>query len=304
MMDVSVIIVNYNTKDLTKNCIDSVFKWTKGVSFEVILVDNASKDGSKELFEKDNRINYVYNNENLGFGRANNIGASISKGNWLFFLNSDTYLLNDAISQLYNRANNSGKDVACLGCIMLDCNKMVTHSYGMFPSKLRMLGNYTVLPLLSRLKIIKKIESSSNYNYEYLKGSGFFDVDYITGADLMLNSEVARILGMFDEDFFMYFEETEMQYRYACHGYRRIVVEGPQIIHLEGKSLQRQSIKKKTMKLSSYFKYVRKTNSMLTSFVYLLIFKFVYLLIGLICLPFIHGGMKEKISHLAISTTL
>ena len=89
-MDVSIIIVNYNTKDLTSQCIDSIYEKTQGVRFEIILVDNASTDGSKEVFEKDTRITYIYSDENLGFGRANNLGAKVAKGKYLFLLNSDT----------------------------------------------------------------------------------------------------------------------------------------------------------------------------------------------------------------------
>lgn len=76
-MDVSIIIVNYNTKDLTKKCIESVIKYTTNILYEIILVDNASMDGSKELFEKDIRIKYIYNSTNDGFGNANNLGLNI-----------------------------------------------------------------------------------------------------------------------------------------------------------------------------------------------------------------------------------
>ncbi|GHT72706.1 hypothetical protein FACS189456_1970 [Bacteroidia bacterium] len=90
-MDVSIIIVNYNTKQLTANCIDSVFHKTEGINFEVILVDNASTDGSKEHFRNDPRIQFIESDENLGFGRANNLGAKYAKGKYLFLLNSDYY---------------------------------------------------------------------------------------------------------------------------------------------------------------------------------------------------------------------
>ena len=87
-MQVSIIIVNYNTKDITENCIASIISQTKDVEYEIILVDNASTDGSKEYFEKRNGIHYIYSNENLGFGRANNLGAKSASGEFLFLLNS------------------------------------------------------------------------------------------------------------------------------------------------------------------------------------------------------------------------
>ena len=91
MIDVSIIIVNYNTLSLTKDCIDSIVSFTKKITFEIILVDNNSNDGSKEFFQQDTRITYIYENENHGFGIANNIGAKIAIGKYLFFMNSDTF---------------------------------------------------------------------------------------------------------------------------------------------------------------------------------------------------------------------
>ena len=103
-MDVSVIIVNYNTLELTKNTIESVFEKTIEVSYEIILVDNASTDGSVEFFENNykDKIILIKNNENLGFGRANNKGIEIAKGKYIFLLNSDTLLINNAIKILFD----------------------------------------------------------------------------------------------------------------------------------------------------------------------------------------------------------
>lgn len=84
MLDVSIIIVNYNTLQITQNCIDSVVEKTKGIQYEIILVDNASTDGSKEFFEKDNRVKYIYSEKNGGFGYGNNLGMKIAKGNISF----------------------------------------------------------------------------------------------------------------------------------------------------------------------------------------------------------------------------
>lgn len=86
-MDVSIIIVNYNTCRMTAECIDSVFEKTHGIDFEIILVDNASTDGSREHFAGDSRITYIYNDENLGFGRANNAGIERARGRYVFLLN-------------------------------------------------------------------------------------------------------------------------------------------------------------------------------------------------------------------------
>ena len=119
-MDVSVIIVTYNTLQMTDECITSIVEKTKRVSYEIILVDNASTDGSKEFFEKDDRVTYIYNEENYGFGKANNVGASVAKGKYLFFLNSDTYLINDAIDKLFETRLSMSKNVGFIGGVLYD----------------------------------------------------------------------------------------------------------------------------------------------------------------------------------------
>ncbi|MDR2202246.1 MAG: glycosyltransferase, partial [Clostridiales bacterium] len=98
-IDVSVIFVNYNTKDMTINAINSVFEKTEGVSFEVIVVDNKSSDGSLDEFRKvfGSKIKTIDAGDNLGFGRANNLGAAAACGEYLFLLNTDTLLVNNAI---------------------------------------------------------------------------------------------------------------------------------------------------------------------------------------------------------------
>src|SRR5690554_917255 len=99
-MDVSIIIVNYNTCKLTQECINSIYEYTSEISFEVIVVDNASHDESKEFLSKDTRINYLYQTSNLGFGKANNVGLTYATGKYVFFLNSDTYLTCNIIKEL------------------------------------------------------------------------------------------------------------------------------------------------------------------------------------------------------------
>ena len=105
-IDVSVIIVNYNTLELTKACIDSVFEKTHCISFEVILIDNASHDGSREYFGHDKRITYIYSEKNGGFGYGNNLGMKVAKGKYFFLLNSDTLLINNAIYEFFKFAEN------------------------------------------------------------------------------------------------------------------------------------------------------------------------------------------------------
>ncbi len=228
-MDVSVIIVNYNTLDLTKQCIDSVFNNTENLAFEVILVDNASIDGSKEYFEQDNRIKYIYSWENLGFGRANNVGMMIAKGEYLFLLNSDTVLLNDALQQFYNYAN-SHESNAIYGCWLENAEGQWIHSCRReLPSSRTLLRDQ--LTVYANLIRRRKLELEEFFSQEECT-----EVGYVTGADMFLHRSIYEKTGGFDHNFFLYFEESDWQRTCRKKGIRSYVIHGPRIIHYHGGS--------------------------------------------------------------------
>ena len=131
-MDVSIIIVNYNTKDLLKECIDSIYEQTKEITFEIIVSDNGSSDGSIEMLK-----NYfpsviiIENNANLGFGAANNRGLKIAHGKYIFYLNSDTVLLNNAVKCFFDFWEQaSDKDsIGAIGANLLNENGLIVCEY-------------------------------------------------------------------------------------------------------------------------------------------------------------------------------
>lgn len=227
-MDVSIIIVNYNTLRLTSDCIESIVAETSNVDFEIILVDNASSDGSKKFFSQDKRITYIYSDCNLGFGRANNLGIEAATGRYLFFLNSDTILLNNAVKQLFDFCEKDpDRKIGAVGAILKDRNRQNIHSYGRFITPMGeiagVLGKY--------FRFMK--------NCDYLCPASVSQpkvVDYITGAELFVPKAVCEELGAFDPAFFMYCEEVDWQFRMSKAGYERLIIDGPEIIHLEGGS--------------------------------------------------------------------
>lgn len=226
-IDVSIIIINYNTCQITKNCLDSIFKKTKGISYEVILVDNASIDGSKEVFQADSRIKYVYSDENLGFGRGNNLGYQYASGDYIFLLNSDTLLINNAVYELYSFMSKH-PEFAITGGSLYDSEMQPCHSYGlMLPSFKQELNTL----FRGRLGFKNKDKIKAD-----LLKNGNATVGYITGADMMLRRSLIEEVGFFDPDFFMYYEETEMTYRYFKKKYKSVYYPKAKIQHLEGKS--------------------------------------------------------------------
>ena len=137
MVEVSVIFVNYNATDMLIEAIRSVKEHTQHVSYELIVVDNASPDKGiqriKDTFEEE--IKVIISTQNLGFGGANNLGVAEAEGKYIFFLNPDTLLLNDVISSLYAYCeSNADKRIGALGTILLSQAKQPTNSFGMFLS--------------------------------------------------------------------------------------------------------------------------------------------------------------------------
>ncbi len=287
-MDVSIIIVNYNTCDVTKNCINSIFEYTKDVNFEVILVDNNSQDESKSQFSEDKRINYIYLTSNLGFGKANNVGYEQAKGKYLFLLNSDTLLRSNAVKEFYDYMETCPNNIACIGTILVDVEGHTMTSFGRFPNFWTGITWFTILgPILHKLKLIKENHYQNDYKY----------VDYVSGADIFLKKSIAIEFGLFDPDFFMYFEETEMQYRFTQKGYKNLIYDKPNIIHLEGYSMNKvykKTLNKLILPLKGYFIYLKKTRGI---FIYCL-FRFLFALISPCWLIDPRYSFKDKLAYI------
>ena len=264
MTDVSVIIVNYKTAPLTVDCINSLFEKTDGISFEVIVVDNASGDDSVEKLKTElgDRIVVIPSEYNLGFGKGNNLGAEHASGRYLFLLNPDTYLLNNAIKILADYLDQY-TDIGIVGGNLYFPDQSPSPSFCMaydYPDDEK--KNASWLRILSR-KIRDKINNKNDTN----KMSGFnytddpLDVAYIFGADMMIRRDLFEKVDGFDPEFFMYAEEVELSWRISQRGYRIVNVPDAKIVHLEGASTSVSkgfSSKQFSMRMNGKLIYYRK----------------------------------------------
>lgn len=240
-MDVSIIIVNYNTLQMTRECVESVKKNTRGVEYEIIIVDNASTDGSFEFFSRYPDILFISNKENLGFGKANNIGAKYAKGDYLFLLNSDTLLIEDVVTRLYEYMETDYNIGAC-GCNLIHKDGQNAICHGMFPSLIQEFSDIG-FSIFYHNYYRQKLSVSQKIN------EGDIDnVDYISGADVFIRHHIYNELGGFDETFFMYYEETDLFYRLREKKIRSSLLKDHSIVHLEGGS-QKNSFKIERFKL-------------------------------------------------------
>lgn len=238
MIDVSIIIVNYKTVHLLDNAIQSVINKTKNLNYEIIVVDNCSGDSFEELIAKYD-VKVIVLGENIGFGRANNKASKLSKGRNLFFLNPDTYLLNNGIKILSDYLDNN-KNVGIVGGNLYSSDLKSNLSYGMlYPSILFDLDGVFSRVGFSLTKMLY------GKNYIYNNTTECKSVAYITGADLMIRKEVFDLVRGFNPCFFMYCEDSELAYRVKKLGYEIINVPEAKIVHLEGKSILYSSMRKK-----------------------------------------------------------
>lgn len=238
ILDVSIIIVNYNTKKLLQSCLSSIFEQTKGILFEVIVSDNGSIDGSIEMIRTNfPKVTIIENNANLGFGAANNLGLKAAKGKYIFYLNSDTILLNNAIKIFFDYWETSVEKerIGTLGAMLLDSKLNFNTSYGNLPTaanELKYLRNCFLSSLY--IKTIYSKFHKVNQSKEF-----YGEVGYVMGADLFLrNDKNAK----FDERYFMFYEESDLQYFLKKENKKNLIIKGPKIIHLEGGSDNRSKL--------------------------------------------------------------
>lgn len=247
----SIIIISYNTSQITINCLKSIFedKGLKEIPYEIIIIDNNSKDDSVDQIKKikktldirNLKLEIIENKFNAGFGKANNQGLKIAKGNYILLLNSDTIILHSAISQSLNWLC-SHPEVSVCTAQLLNKDKTIQASGGFFPNLSNVLTwclNLDDLPLVN--KIIKPFHphTPTFYTHDkfYLKDH---QQDWVTGAFILIRSSHLKSTDGFDENYFMYGEEVELFYRIKKNNpqFQTWYLIGPQIIHLGGASAQ------------------------------------------------------------------
>lgn len=227
MVDLSIIIISYNTKDITKKCLDTVFaslSHDPSVSSEVIVLDNASTDGSVEMLHTfsatEPRLRFISSFNNLGFGRGNNEAVKASTGTYLLFLNSDTETLEDAIPQLLSQFKSSS--YAFSGGKLLNKDLTPQPSAGRF---------YTLPVAFAALFLF-----ADRYHLTRYSPSRDQKVDWVSGACFITTRENYDKLNGFDPQIFMYFEEVDLFYRAYKHDMTVGFFHKPTFIHLEGAS--------------------------------------------------------------------
>ena len=231
--DLSVIVVNWNTREILRDCLVSLKAHLDGVDHEVIVVDNASNDGSAEMVIADfPAVMLLANSANVGFGSANNQAMRVARGDWLLLLNSDTLLTDDSVARLFDRVRGTG-DIAVAQCLLRLPDGRIQHTAHRFPT-LRL----AVLEDLGLYKLMGRRRAGIELLGGYWDHSTERDVDWVIGAFMLLPREVFERTGGFDERLFMYGEDMEWCQRIRDSGLRIRYFPQAEIIHRDHSSAE------------------------------------------------------------------
>jgi GT2 family glycosyltransferase len=289
-LDISVVVVNWNTRRLLLDCLASVYETIDGPDFEVWVVDNGSEDGSvSAVREGFPEVNIIANNENLGFAAANNQALRRMNGRYALLLNTDTVLTQGAVHALFAfMEGNPRAGMACGQLLNADGSKQ--NSIANFPTFLSMICNETVLRVLMPRQYPSKRRI---YEKPIL-------VESCIGACLMVRKKAMDSVGLLDERYFFFFEETDWAYRMQASGWTVCFVPSSRIFHLQGQSVG-HSLTSRIMFYRSRYLYFKKWRRRsypllcLAVFVRLLVNVF-FNLMGTAATVGLHSGPRRRLA--------
>jgi len=230
-LDLSIIIVNWNAKALLRDCLRSIVATLDGLNTEIIVVDNASTDGSAETIAQEfRRARLIANDINRGFAAANNQGMRIAQGRYVLLMNPDTVVLDDVIPRALEWAEHHS-DVAVLGCQVMDGPSSVQRTCFRFPSPL------TLALWASGLGTLFPTARFTDYGaYGKWDRQCEREVDVVSGMFMLVRREAIEAVGLMDEDYFMYTEEADWCHRFRDAGWRCAFAPVGRILHVDGGS--------------------------------------------------------------------
>lgn len=238
-MDVSVIIVNYNVKDLLDNCISSIYKSNiSNYEIEIYLVDNNSIDGSvNHIRNKYPGVKIIANPSNLGFSKANNQALKLAIGKYILILNPDTYLEEGTFEKLIKFCENNEKIGAVTSKLILENGKLDSACKRSFPTPL-----VAIPRILGLSKLFPRSRFFAKYNLGYINENQIAEIDSVCGAFMFIPRKVIEDTGYFDEDYFMYGEDIDLCYRIKKNGYKIYYYPEVTTIHLKGSSTRKTNL--------------------------------------------------------------
>lgn len=244
-IDLSIIILNFNTKDLLRDCLKSIEKAKNNAfSFQTIVVDNASSDGSAVMVKKEfPTVKLVTSRRNLGFAAGNNLGITCAQGRYILFLNPDTIVFPETLTSMVKFMNDHPQAGAATGRVELVSGKLDEACHRGFPTPWNAFCHFSGLE-----KIFPKSKLFAGYSLGWLPLNKVHEIDSGVGAFLIVRREVGEQIGWWDENYFWYGEDLDFCYRIKEKGWQIFYVPKVKIIHYKGAS---SGLKKHSQKMST-----------------------------------------------------
>lgn len=260
--DVSIVFTNWNTRDFMRDCINSVVEKTQGLTYEIIVVDDGSTDGSAEMLQREfPDVKIFINEKNLGVAKAYNRGVIQARGRYVQMLNTDMILVNNAIKILYDFLENHPEVGAC-GAWLRNRDMSSQISYGNFPSFSQALIDAL---FLNDFFPQAGLPNRGAVPQETMQTP--FETEYVTGASMLIRKRIIDDMGFFDETFTSYCEETDFCYRMKHHKKLKLYfVPAAQIIHFGGASFSKVRKYQIQLLYSGYNKFLTKHHGSIYSF--------------------------------------
>lgn len=233
MVKLSIIIVNYNARAFLRDCLRSLYRRTYDFTIEVIVVDNASHDGSVAMvIEAYPQVRLIETGRNLGFARGNNVGIRVCRGEFVLLLNSDTSVLGEALATLV-RFLDTRPEVAVASARVVYPDLTDQGVARAFPTPWN--------ALFGRQSLLTRLFPNNRISRKYLvsrqgHADEPFEVDWVSGACLMARKSVLDDVGRLDERFFMYWEDADLCFRIKQENWKVYCVPAAVVVHYEGKS--------------------------------------------------------------------
>lgn len=263
---VSIVIVSWNARDYLLQCLESLTPAVCRYSMEIIVVDNASSDGSAELVENNfPKTRLIRNPANLGFAKANNLGIAASAGRYVCLINSDVKVLPDCISQLVDYCEQH-PDVGMVGPRIIGGDGKLQRSCRGFPTLWNMLCRALALD-----SIFPKIKLFTGYSLSYWPQDDTRSVDILTGCFWLVRRETLGQVGLLDETFFMYGEDMDWSKRFWLNGSKLVFVSSAEAIHYGGASSSNFPVRFYIEKQRADLQYWKKHHSQIATMFFFLI---------------------------------
>ena len=255
-MNLSVIIVAYNSEDTIQGCINSIITTVKKHKYEIIVSDNSQNDATKKIVQKFKDVIYFQNEQNLGFSKANNKAVKRAKGEYLLFLNPDTKVYDGTLDGMVDFMMKHEKCGVATCFVELPNGKLDDASHRGFPTPWRSFSHFSGLSKLVKTKL------TGGYGLTYLDLTKTHEIDSAAGSFMIVPKKVGDEIGWWDEDFFFYGEDLDFCYRVKEKGYQVWFVSEYKALHMKGISSGIKKVSQavtkasdQTRKLATYHRF-------------------------------------------------